>query len=160
LAQSEGQFGVITTLTMQVQDLPRFVPFYLEVDSEADAIELAHFIAAESKKGRCEPANLKFLSVSHIEGVRRVRGQAGADEKPAVYVDFEAPDAAQRFEVRLAAAPGSPRRDDAEARRWFDDRFRPQQTKRLGPGFLAAEILLPAAQLALFHARSAAIARR
>jgi FAD/FMN-containing dehydrogenase/ferredoxin len=160
LAQSEGQFGVITTLTMQVQDLPRFVPFYLEVDSDKSAIELAHFIAIESKKGRFEPANLKFLSAAHVAGVRRVRGQADGGAKPAVYVDFEAADAAQRFEVRLAAAPSSPHRDDAEARRWFDDRFRPQQTKRLGPGFLAAEILLPEAQLAPFQASAAAMARR
>ncbi len=38
-------------------------------------------------------------------------------------------------------------------------RFRPQQTKRLGPGLLAAEIELPAAEVAAFLAGAARLAR-
>jgi FAD/FMN-containing dehydrogenase len=39
------------------------------------------------------------------------------------------------------------------------ERFRPQQTKRLGPGLLAAEILMPAAEVGRFLPRAERIAR-
>jgi FAD/FMN-containing dehydrogenase/ferredoxin len=160
LAQTEGQFGVILTLSMQVQPLPRLVPHYLEVATDVEAIAVCSWIAAAAADGGWAPANLKFLSQSHVAAVRRLRGDADGAAKPAVYVDFEAAADAEKLATRLAAAPHAPRRDDAEARRWLADRFRPQQTKRLGPGFLAAEILMPAPELAAFHARAVKLAAR
>ena len=160
LAQTEGQFGVILTLSMAVQPLPRLVPFFFEFETDAAAFAFVHWVAGSAKSRRCPPADLKYLSASHVAAVRRVRGEAGRPEKPAVYVDFDAPDEAQRFETGLDAGKWKARRDDAEARRWFADRFRPQQTKRLGPGFLAAEILLSSKHVEEFHRRAVRLADR
>ena len=49
-------------------------------------------------------------------------------------------------------------RDDEEARTWYDDRFRPQQTKRLGPGYLAAEIVIPTQHMERFLDRARTLA--
>jgi glycolate oxidase len=160
LPQTEGQFGVILTLSMQVHALPRLVAHYLEVATDADAIALCAWAAAGANEAGYVPANLKFLSASHVAAVRRVRGDAEREPRPAMYIDFESADEARKFETHLATAPHTPQRDDREARLWLADRFRPQQTKRLGPGFLAAEILMPAAELAAFHARAMRLAAR
>jgi glycolate oxidase len=160
LSQTEGQFGVILTLTMRVQALPRLVARYFEVATDAHAIDLCNWIARDASEGGYAPANLKFLSVAHVAAVRRVRGDGTRAAHAAVYVDFETAADADALTARIGSAPHSPRGDDAEARRWLGDRFRPQQTKRLGPGFIAAEILMPWRETAAFHARAVALAAR
>jgi len=159
-AQTEGQWGVILTLSMRVQPLPRMVPFFLETGTDADAMDLAGWIAGRAGAGGFTPANLKFLSAAHVAAVRAVRGDSERAARPAVYVDFETAAQATAFTAAIATAEVPLAQDDGEARRWFADRFRPQQTKRMGPGYLAAEILLPAAELRAFTERAAKLARR
>ena len=52
-----------------------------------------------------------------------------------------------------------PRVLDQEGVRFAAERFRPQQTKRLGPGMLAAEILMLATEVPAFLPRAEALAR-
>lgn len=147
-AGTEGQFGVIVSLTLPVHAVPAFRCLLFEFDGEADAVRFALWAARVA--GAFAPANLKFLSAAHLEQIRRVRGEGHAPARPSVYVDFDDPAAAGSFEQALADAPGRYARRDDEARRVFEDRFRPQQQKRLGPGLLAAEILLPAESVGPF----------
>ena len=49
-------------------------------------------------------------------------------------------DTAAAFSNALELCPGAPTVDAQESVRFAEDRFRPQQTKRSGPGLLAAEI--------------------
>jgi formate hydrogenlyase subunit 6/NADH:ubiquinone oxidoreductase subunit I len=95
-----------------------------------------------------------------VAAVRTVRGDSSRTARPSVYVDFDDPEEAARFETGLATGKWRVASDDAEARRWFADRFRPQQTKRLGPGFLAAEILLPARHVERFLERACRLGER
>jgi ferredoxin len=92
--------------------------------------------------------------------VWKLRGESKRAAKHSVYVDFETEAEARRFEASLKTAKWKPQRDSAEAERWYADRFRPQQTKRLGPGYLAAEILLPAENLDAFLTAADRLAHR
>ena len=85
----------------------------------------------------------------------------GAVEPPAalLYVDFLDEGAARRFAARLADLPGAPVVMADESVAFAAARFRPQQSKRLGPGLLAAEIELPAGETAAFLAGAARLAR-
>jgi glycolate oxidase len=76
-----------------------------------------------------------------------------------LFVDFPSLDHARRFGASLAEAPGTPIVLDRESVRVGVERFRPQQTKRLGPGLLAAEILLPPSRVPDFLPRAEAMAR-
>jgi FAD/FMN-containing dehydrogenase/formate hydrogenlyase subunit 6/NADH:ubiquinone oxidoreductase subunit I len=158
LAQTEGQLGVLLSFTMEVIPLPRMRPFYFEFESDAEALHFLKWVQDTAEPRGFPPTNLKFLSREHVGAVRAVRGENGATASTGVYVDFDDVIEAQRFEAELDAGKWSVRRDAAEAWRWFDDRFRPQQTKRLGPGFLAAEILLPAQHVEHFLERARALA--
>jgi len=155
-AGTEGQFGVILSLTLPVHAAPEFICRLFEFDTEAEALRFALWAARTS--GAFPPANLKFLSASHLEHVRRLRGEGDAPARPSVYVDFDDPASADAFERAMAEAPGRHHGRDDEARRIFEDRFKPQQQKRLGPGLLAAEILLPAERVAPFLENAARLA--
>jgi FAD/FMN-containing dehydrogenase/ferredoxin len=75
-----------------------------------------------------------------------------------LFVDFAGLEAARAFAAALHQCPGSPQVLGEDSRRFAAEVFRPQQTKRLGPGLLAAEILLPAAEVAHFLPRAEALA--
>ncbi len=76
-----------------------------------------------------------------------------------LFVDFLGLDAARAFAGALRDVPGSPLVLDEESARFAAERFKPQQTKRLGPGLIAAEILMPAAEVARFLPRAESLAR-
>ena len=75
-----------------------------------------------------------------------------------VFVDFLGGEGGRAFARRLADCPGSPGLDDERSVRFAGDRFRPQQVKRLGPGFLGAEVLLPSRHVRSFLPAAAEVA--
>ena len=76
-----------------------------------------------------------------------------------LFVDFLSVEAGRDFARRLAKCPGAPTASQTDSVRVARDRFRPQQVKRLGPGFLAAEILMPARQVIGFLPAAERLAR-
>ena len=72
-----------------------------------------------------------------------------ADDPAGAYLflSFLSAEGGRRFATELSSCPGSPRLLHEEGVRVARERFRPQQIKRLGPGMLAAEIVMPAAKL-------------
>jgi ferredoxin len=75
-----------------------------------------------------------------------------------LWVDFSELESARAFVAALAEAPGPPRVLGEESVRIAAERFKPQQTKRLGPGMLAAEIVMPSAEVARFLPAASALA--
>ena len=76
-----------------------------------------------------------------------------------LYVDFTDRVAALSFAEAVDGCPGSPRVLGEESVWFAAERFKPQQTKRLGPGMLAAEIVMPWDQVPAFLPRAEALAR-
>ncbi len=76
-----------------------------------------------------------------------------------LFVDFMDQAAARAFGAALPTCPGQPALLGEESVRFAAERFKPMQTKRLGPGLLAAEILMPAAEVPRFLPRAAQLAR-
>ncbi len=118
----------------------------------------------DASEWRGQPGALssdETLPWTRIAGPAELAATPTADrEHPAAYlfVDFLDLGAARAFGKALAECPGEPRVLGAESIRFAAERFRPQQTKRLGPGMLAAEIEMPAAGLSGFLPRAEALA--
>jgi len=194
LAGSEGVFGLLLQLTVEVVRRPEIGAFLLGFERVGGAFEAAAFIAAQAGSRFPYPANLKFVSGSHLEHTRRVwqdedakgwRASPGElssgahlpwtritgpahlgvrieeDARAAAYlfVDFHDLAAARRFAAALGSLPGRPAALGPESVRFAAERFRPQQTKRLGPGLIAAEILMPAAEVPKFLPRAERLTR-
>jgi FAD/FMN-containing dehydrogenase/ferredoxin len=195
LAGSEGVFGVLLQLTVAVEPRPEIGAYLLRFEERDRALEAAAWIGRESGQRFGPPANLKFLSATHLhhnrdvwsdEDARAWRDPPGArsagaglpwarilgpaelgapthpDQEPAggyLFVDFLDPSPARAFAGALAECPGAPRVLGAESIRFAAERFKPQQTKRLGPGLVAAEILMPAAEVPRFLPRAESLVR-
>jgi len=195
LAGSEGALGLVLHVTVAVEELPSIGAFLLSFESESEALEAASWTARLAGRRFAPPANLKFLSASHLHHTRRVwadedarewkrspsalssgatlpwrriagPGELGAatsaDREHAggyLFLDFFDLEAARAFASALPECPGHPAVLGDESVRFAAERFKPQQTKRLGPGLIAAEVLLPAEEVKPFLAEAAALAR-
>jgi FAD/FMN-containing dehydrogenase/ferredoxin len=82
-----------------------------------------------------------------------------ADSEAYLFVDFLSLEAAGAFARSMRDVPGSPLVLDEESVRFAAERLKPQQTKRLGPGLIAAEIVMPVDEVKAFLPRAEAIAR-
>jgi FAD/FMN-containing dehydrogenase/ferredoxin len=214
LAGSEGVFGLVLRITVEVEPRPAIGAFLLGFEGGDDALEAAAWIASRAGAQFPRPANLKYLDAAHIEHTMKVwededarawraapggysagrnmpfRRIAGPSElgvavpaataplerngKPAspasgpahapagayLFVDFLDLLAAREFASALAQVPHHPRVLDQESVRFAAERFRPQQTKRLGPGLLAAEILMPAPEVRRYLPKAEQLASR
>src|SRR5262249_14278166 len=67
-----------------------------------------------------------------------------------LFVDFMSEAAGAAFAALLPSCPGTPQLSAEASARFARERFRPQQVKRLGPGLLAAEIVMPSRHVAAF----------
>jgi len=195
LAGSEGTFGLVLHLAVEVEKRPEIGAFLLSFGTAREAFDTAAWVSREAGTRFAPPANVKLFSGSHMHHVRRVwqdedarewkklpsaltTGAAlpwtriigpaelgvevGADRDHAgayLFVDFLDPAAARVFGKALAECPGQPCVLDHESVRFASERFKPQQTKRLGPGLLAAEIVMPAAEVPAFLPRAEALAK-
>jgi FAD/FMN-containing dehydrogenase/ferredoxin len=126
-----------------------------------------------AREWRSQPGALSGggnLPWTRVAGPAELGAQAGAPEAIAreddhhgaayLFVDFLSLEAARSFASRVGGCPGAPRLDDSESRRFGAERFKPQQSKRLGPGLLAAEILMPASRVPGFLPAAEQLARR
>ena len=192
LAGSEGAFGLLVHLTVALEKRPAIGAFLLAFASESRALEAVRWATRE---GAPKPANVKYLSGSHLHHTRRVWADedardwrkhpgalstdqqlpwtciAGPEEFGAkavgddghaaayLFVDFFSPDDARSFAQAFADCPGAPRLLGRESVRFAAERFRPQQTKRLGPGLIAAEIVMPSDEVPRFLPRAEALAK-
>jgi FAD/FMN-containing dehydrogenase/ferredoxin len=206
LAGSEGTLGLLVHLTVRIEKRPEIGAFLMSFGSANDALAAARWAMRD---GVPRPANVKFLSASHLHHTRRVwreedarewranssalssgaqlpwtriaspsvlgaqpaaGGVHGAQDSGAhtardheggawLFVDFLSLADARAFAAALPSCPGSPVVHDAESARFAAERFRPQQTKRFGPGLLAAEIVMPAEEVGRFLPRAERLAR-
>ncbi|MGH3055680.1 MAG: FAD-linked oxidase C-terminal domain-containing protein, partial [Gaiellaceae bacterium] len=96
---------------------------------------------------------------AHAHGQHRGAHAHGQHCGAWLFVDFLNLADARAFAASLEACPGAPRIHDAESVRFGAERFRPQQTKRFGPGLLAAEIVMPADEVERFLPGAERVAR-
>lgn len=188
-AGSEGVFGLLLHLTVAVEPRPEIGAFLLGFRSRVDAFAAAAWIGASAGSALPRPANLKLISKTHLQHVRKVwadedsrqwRRQpshltdgatmpwsridapsAAVDShQPGAYlfVDFLRVEDARAFGAALGGIPGGPVAL-GETARFAADRFKPQMTKRLGPGLVAAEVVIPAEEVPRYLPRAEAMAR-
>jgi ferredoxin len=185
LAGSEGVLGLVLQIIVTLEPRPEIGAFLLSFASEGDALAAAEWVDRMAGAAFGPPGNVKFLSRSHLDLVRkvwrdedarewhgapgaltsgaqmpwaRIFGPAdfevscGADRAEGgayLFVDFLNLDFARSFVSSLHECPGRPTVLE-ESVRFASERFRPQQTKRLGPGLIAAEIVMPTREVKTF----------
>ncbi len=160
---TEGQLGVFTELTLRVQRKPEWssprIAFFTNPD------EAFRFIDLLVKRGH-RPSHVAFYDRERLAEENRLffdrtgRREAIVEEHDAVLLHFEERDAEQRLLEDEDRGNFPQSRKSAGARYLWSERFFPLKAQRLGPGLLAAEVVLPGAAVPGFTDRARRMAGR
>ena len=147
---TEGQMGVIWDVTFAVRKKPAVqIPFLLLLDSIDAAFECATELLREFK-----PYHLKFLDADRIHEINHLFQEEHANlqkkiefaEKPTLLVCFEDSEMAENFR-RWAQKKALFIVSDFKANLLWRERMFPLRVKRIAPGLLASELILPISRL-------------
>ncbi len=161
---TEGQFGVISELTIRVRkrppaSRPRLLLF-------PDGAEAFAFLDRLVESGR-RPSHVAYYDPSRLaEENLMFRDRPGSPEgtvvpeKDAVLLHFDDPKKERAFLEDGNLASAGETAPDAAAHYLWAERFFPMKFQRIGPGMLAAEVLLPRARVPTFLQRARTLAKR
>lgn len=158
---TEGQFGVILSLTIRVKPVSSFArDFLYYFDTPASAFEFVETMTARDH----EPAHVAFYDHVRLREENavfcdrnKVRGGI-VEERDAVFLHFDDRGAAERFAGDAELQAGK-QADLKGARYLWAERFFPLKAQRLGPSLLASEVVLPRKEVPSFVEFSRKLAR-
>ncbi|MHC4598095.1 MAG: FAD-binding oxidoreductase, partial [Planctomycetota bacterium] len=160
---TEGQFGVFSELTLRVRERPLVSrPRLLGFDDVGAAFTFLDRLASSPVRpshvayydaGRLEEENLFFAD-------RTGRDEEIVPRQDSILLHFDDAEQEKRFlETVHGDGKDDPRRVAAAHYLW-SERYFPMKFQRLGPGMLAAEVMLSRARVPAFIRRARRIAAR
>lgn len=133
---SEGQLGVVTSVTLQVRRAPeRSRPRLVMFPDHGSALAFAEG-AAESVK----PVHIFYESALRVSYTNRMLDTPRITPGDAVIVYIE-DDASQKAFDSLLASKGLQEQPEYVARYVWNERFFPMKLRRFGPGMLGLEVV-------------------
>ncbi|MCX8103318.1 MAG: FAD-binding protein [Candidatus Bipolaricaulota bacterium] len=141
---TEGQMGVVWAVTLRLRRAPpKTTPVLLQCDSAENAFALAR----ELLQAGFQPYHMKYLSTTRLREINELLHSSTAKipERQSLLIAFDDPESARackRWAEQNEIAVGSP----YQAYYLWHERLFPMRPKRLGPGMLAAEVVLSAAK--------------
>ncbi len=150
---TEGQMGVVWAITLRVRQAPpKTTPLLIWCNSAHEA-----FACAQAMRGAgFAPYHIKYLSAARLHEINTFLSQKGAalSERDSLLVAFDDPQEAQEC-ARWATAGQFELGLPYQAHYLWHERLFPMRPKRLGPGMLAAEVVLPIEKAPKFLERAA-----
>ena len=147
---TEGQFGVLTEITLKVRLKPNYSGACLLTYEHPE--EAVRFLLTLSKSD-LRPSHAVFFDVSFMERENRsFSDHTGCEEKlvperDSVLLHFESRGREEEFFSSLNGSAASAAGNSLSARLLWSDRFFPLKAQRLGPGLLGAEVVVPGEHL-------------
>ncbi len=150
---TEGQMGAIWDITFSVRRKPNAqIPFFIVFDGADAALECATELLKEF-----QPYHMKFLDASRIHEINHLLHEEHANlkpgmdlpEKPLLLVCFEDGGSSVAFRSwgkKKALFVTS----DFKAHLLWRERMFPLRVKRIAPGLLASELILPVDRIAAY----------
>ncbi|MHC5040443.1 MAG: FAD-binding oxidoreductase, partial [Planctomycetota bacterium] len=160
---TEGQFGILTELTLRLKPLPAIdAPVLLPFDDAGAAFDFLDRLVASSLR----PSHVAYYDSARLEEENLAfRDRTGLKDSvvpktDAVLLHFDDPEQEQKFhEVRKSWGARDTAEDSAAHYLWAE-RYFPMKFQRLGPSMLAAEVLLSRHQVPAFIECGRRLARR
>ena len=164
---TEGQMGAIWDLTFQVRKRSAArKPVLLLFDSANDAV-----VCAQELLGRFAPYHMKYLSASRLHEINHLL----REEHPQLRRDHEMPEKQALLLCLEESGDGASRYvdfrswaqanalmpiTDYRAHYLWRERMFPLRVKRVAPGLLASEVVMPAARVAEYASKAEELGRR
>lgn len=141
---SEGQLGIITSVTLSVRDKPEksrpHLVFFSDVRS---ALSFAYALANSNVK----PTHIVYESGSKFSLINRMIGQNRFRGEDAILLNVEGEESEYAFQEFLRST-GIKEEKEYLARYMWNERYFPMKVRRFGPGMLGSEVVAPLPRLA------------
>ena len=136
---SEGQLGVITAVTLSVRSRPvKTRPHLLFFDDHRAALAFAQTLAGSA----VHPSHIVFESSSKFALINRMLGKEYFPVKEGILTNVEGEVAEQTFQAFLKQM-GLKEEKEFLARYMWNERYFPMKVRKLGPGMLGSEVVVP-----------------
>ncbi len=140
---SEGQLGVVTSVTLQVDERPAVArPHLVLFDDTREALAFAKVLTAS----KIAPAHILFESANRLVIANQLMGQQHLRPANAVLVSVEGEGPEKAF-ADFMKGTGLAEEKEYLARLLWNERFFPMKVRRLGPGMMGTEVVMPGGQL-------------
>ena len=141
---SEGQLGVVTSVTLQVDGRPGIArPHLVLFDDTREALTFAKVLMAS----KVRPAHVLFESANRLVVTNQLMGQQHLRPANAVLVSIEG-EASESTFVEFVKGTGHSEEKEYLARLLWNERFFPMKVRKLGPGMLGTEVVVQVDQVA------------
>jgi FAD/FMN-containing dehydrogenase/NAD-dependent dihydropyrimidine dehydrogenase PreA subunit len=158
---TEGQMGAIWDLTFRIRQKPAHqIPFLILFDSNEAAMECAKELLE-----KFQPYHLKFLDASRVHEINHLlqeehpglKSRIELSEKPTLLACFEGEtDDFREWARKKALFLVS----DFKAGMLWRERMFPLRVKRIAPGLLASELILPLDRIAAYVKKASELGRQ
>jgi FAD/FMN-containing dehydrogenase/ferredoxin len=157
---TEGQFGILTEITLHVHPKPKYSRAHLlSFDSPGKAFE---FIAGLNGGG--DPSHVVFFDRHYMKRENILFREQNRKEAPlvpereTVLLHFETLEGEQKFLSSLNGREGLIEANRFSALQLWSDRFFPFKAQRIGPGLLGSEAVIPGKEVCKYitHVRKLA----
>ena len=149
---TEGQMGLVWSVTLRLRRAPQaLTPLLVQGDSVEEIFAAAQELFTQG----FAPYHMKYLSAARIREINMLMNSPGAAiaERESLLIAFDDSESAlvcARWAKRHRLTTGSP----FHAHYLWHERLFPMRPKRLGPGMLAAEVVLDLTQAPQFIRRA------
>ena len=136
---SEGQLGVITSVTLEARDRPRSsTPHMVCFPDHASALSFAYALSTSSVK----PSHIVYENAAKFRLINRSLGKDYFEPSDAILVNTEGEDSDALFRSFLKGLSLVEEKEYL-ARYMWNERFFPMKIRKFGPGLLGSEVLVP-----------------
>ena len=143
---TEGQFGILTEITLRVRPKPGHNgALLLTFDDPGQAFEFID----ELTNGDFEPSHVVFFDRKYLKRENILFAEQTqlkdpiVPENDTVLLHFDTPENEQKFMSFLNGNSNSVSENGVAARYLWADRYFPLKAQRIGPGLLGSEVVIP-----------------
>jgi FAD/FMN-containing dehydrogenase/ferredoxin len=145
---SEGRLAVISSATLQARSKPKEpFPTLVFFDDRAKALRYATFLA----QAQTPPIDLTYYSPGKFEAINRLLGRSHFPIKHGVMSCYENKDG---IPTSSAIPTGAKLAETYLASLIWNERFFPMKFRKLGPGLMGSEVMVPSERLPEVVAKS------
>ena len=160
---TEGQFGILTEITLRVRPKPEHSGVcLLTFPTPSEALKSIEQLSANGH----HPSHVVYFDSEYMKRENILFCEHTKMEDPivpeqdTVLVHFETPESENKFLNSLNGDSKQASENDTAARYLWSDRYFPLKAQRIGPGLLGSEVVVPQREVPKYIAKVRSLARR
>jgi FAD/FMN-containing dehydrogenase/NAD-dependent dihydropyrimidine dehydrogenase PreA subunit len=140
----EGEFGIITEVTLKLREVPRAsYPHLLYFPGDPEAFAFIERVVQSKARQELNPNVIRFLDENHLSDTNEVMRTVFFKKAAGVLVEFDNIEDDDRF-VRFLTQTGCFKEAPRHVAGYlWNERLFGMKSKRLGPTILASEVIIP-----------------